>query len=90
MSNDLLGGLFGEDDHHEKQLEIMQHQLDEHKEKLDRLDGIDTPEANKEREDVASVIHQLQVSIEKTREAQEVKADQEELGQARGIDAFKD
>ncbi|MDH5723443.1 MAG: hypothetical protein OEY94_09005 [Alphaproteobacteria bacterium] len=86
----MIDTLFGPEDFNENQLDVLHHQLDQYQEKLDMLKGIDGPEAAKEREDTVTAMHQVQINIEQTREAQAEKAQQEEIGKARGFSSFND
>lgn len=78
-----------EDDNSENQIELLQEQMDEYQAKYDELDGVDTPEADAGREELAAEINRLEIQIEQIREAQAQQQEAQEQGNA-SLDSFND
>jgi len=74
-----------EEDRYQNQIDIFQAQLDEQQEKYEELDGVDTPESDLLREQIAQAICDIQVNIERTQGQYEQEQEQEENQKEQGL-----
>ncbi len=73
LIDDFLGG----DDFQQEQIDILKTQLEEHQEKYNELGNADTPETNQMREQLANAMHQIEINIQQTQDAQAQRIEQE-------------
>lgn len=73
-----------DEDRYQNQIEIYEGQLEILQEKLEEMEGIDTPEINQHREELANTMHDIQLSIENTQQQYEQLKEQEENQQDLG------
>lgn len=79
--------LFGSDDRLENQVEIYENQIDTTAEKLEKLDGVDNPEAAQQREALTRELEEINLKLEQTHHAIQQR-DASEHGA--GLDFFND